>query len=175
MDKLIQTKDSSIIYGEFKGEKNEELFRCPRELDELDLARYINENRALVAPTDSDHPFVDDDTEDLREVAGKKLVGYWRMYFRSGWAGRWLLEGDERPTAQDCAGVNKIIDWFCETFKKGCDWEMEEYFRSHFQTWGEEERYLIRPFMSDIYKIMVDTRYGNGDYPVRVYVYRKDG
>lgn len=92
MEKLIQTTESSIIYGDFKGETNQELFRCPRELDAIDLVRYINENRALVAPMGSDFPFVDDDTEDLRNISDSVLIGYYRLYYRDGWFGRWLLE-----------------------------------------------------------------------------------
>jgi hypothetical protein len=31
---LIQTDSTSIIYGDFKGKPDQELFRCPRELDD---------------------------------------------------------------------------------------------------------------------------------------------
>lgn len=40
---LIQTEEVSIVFGEFKGEKDQELFRCPRELEDTDLRRYVNE------------------------------------------------------------------------------------------------------------------------------------
>ncbi len=173
MDKLIQTDIASIIYGEFQGKSNQELFRCPRELDDKDLPRYINENRALVCPMGSDIPFVDDDTEDLRNIEGKELVGYWRMYFRNGWDGRWLFENGNKPTQLDCAGVNRILDWIFSNFKGGCDYHMKYFFEEHFKKWGGEQRYLIRPFKSEVYKVMVDTTYGNGDYPVRIYVYKE--
>jgi len=163
MGTLIQTQKYSIIYGDFRDKKDQELFRCPRELDEQDLRRYINENREFVG-------FEDDDTEDLRNVEGKVMVGYWRMYFRGGWAGRWMLENGE-PSQIDCLGVNKMIDWFCENFDKGCDYFMKEYM-TNYKKWGGEHRYLLRPKYSDVYKVMVDTTYGNGDYPVRIYVYK---
>lgn len=166
MSTLIQTQKCSIIYGDFKGKKYQELFRCPRELDEQDLRRYINENREFVG-------FEDDNTEDLRQVEGKQMIGYWRMYFRGGWQGRWLLEGSKQPSRLDCAGINKMIDWICENFKYGCDYYMKDYFNENFKHWGGEHRYLIRPKYSDYYKVMIDTTYGNGDYPVRIYVYRK--
>ena len=41
---LIQTNECSIIYGTFNGVPNQELFRCPRELDDKDLKRYVEEN-----------------------------------------------------------------------------------------------------------------------------------
>ena len=172
MDKLIQTKECSIIYGNFKGIENEELFRCPRENDD-DLARYINEYRSLVCPMESDIPFVDDGSEDLRNIEGKCLVAYWRMYFRDGyWNGRWMPESENNPSELEIAGVNNILQWIFDNFKKGCDYHMMDYCESHFKHWGGSHRYLIRPFMSDYYKIMIDTTYGNGDYPIRIYVYR---
>lgn len=171
MDKLIQTESSSIIYGDFRGEPNQELFRCPRQNDK-DVARYINEYRSLVCPMGCDNPFENDDTKDLSKVDGYKLKDYWRMYFRGGWAGRWMAFENVGITQLDCAGVNLIIDWICENFPNGCDWKMKEYFSEHFKKYGE--RYLIRPFKSEFYKIMVNTTYGNSDYPVRIYVYEKE-
>lgn len=173
MDQLIVTAESAIVYGQFRGNENEELFRCPRQNIETDLKRYINEYRSLVAPMGSDKiPFVDDNTKNLREVEGKELVDYWRMYYRNGWAGRWMNERS-KPTRLDCIGVNHIIDWICERFKRGCNWEMENFFiQNEFKPWGNGKRYIIKPFMSDYYKIMIDTTYGNGDYPVRIYVYK---
>lgn len=43
MDKLIQTGKCSIIYGNFQGKPNQELFRCPRELDIEEIPKYVNE------------------------------------------------------------------------------------------------------------------------------------
>lgn len=165
MDKLIQTQFCNIIYGEFAGKPNEELFRCARE-DEDCLKNFINRERRVVG-------FEDDDTKDLRNVEGKKLIGYWRMYFRGGWAGRWMLEGGS-PDELDVIGVNNIIEWICDNFKGGCDYWMKDYFADHFKKWGGEHRYLIRPQFSEIYKVMIDTTYGNGDYPVRIYVYERE-
>ncbi len=164
MDKLIQTQFCNIIYGEFRGNTNEELFRCPRT-DEKCLESYINRERRLVG-------FEDDDTEDLRNVEGKELKDYWRMYFRGGWAGRWMAFENRGIDDLDCIGVDNIIDWFVKEFPNGCDWKMKEYFSKHFKSHSDGNRYLIRPLKSNIYKVMVDTTYGNGDYPVRIYVYK---
>lgn len=161
MEKLIQTEKCSIIYGEFRGEPNQELFRCPRKLDDIDLRAYVNENRCFLG-------FEQDvTTKDLRE--SEKYLGYYRLYFRDGWHGRWM-EGNTKVDMQDCIGVDKIIAWLRETFPHGCSWDMKAYLEQ-YPVWGSENRYLLKPVYSDHYKVMFDTTYGNGDYPVRIYVY----
>lgn len=45
---LIQTGICSIVYGDFNGEKDQELFRCPKKLENTDLRRYVNENNCLL-------------------------------------------------------------------------------------------------------------------------------
>lgn len=173
MEQLIRTSESSIVYGRFKGEDNQELFRCSRSLENTDLHRYINEHRALVAQMENKIPFVNDnEIEDLRNVDGKEMIAYWRMYFRCGWAGRWMFESNDKVTTLECHGIDEIVDWICKNFEKGCTFYMDGYMREHFKNWGSENRYLIKPFMSEYYKVMIDTTYGNGDYPVRIYLYR---
>lgn len=78
---LTQTTECSIVYGDFRGQPNQELFRCPRELDNVDLRNYVNENRCLLGFEP------DTEVEDLRE--SEKYLGYYRLYFRDGWHGRW--------------------------------------------------------------------------------------
>ena len=169
MNKLIQTGVCSIIYGTFRGKKDQELFRCPRELDDVDLPRYINETRSLIGFDD------DSNTEDLRDVEGMKMIGYYRLYFRGGWFGRWMPESDVSPSALECNGIDNIVDWLREEFPCGCSFDMEGYFRDNFKPWGVgDKRYVIRPKYCDFYRVMVDTTFGNGDYPVRIYVYRKE-
>ena len=63
MKKLIQTGVASIIYGDFQGKPNQELFRCPRELDDIDLRRYINEHRCLLG-FETDTETEDSSSED---------------------------------------------------------------------------------------------------------------
>ena len=172
MDKLIQTEKCSIIYGNFKGKPNQELFRCPRELDDKDIPRYVEENRCLLG-------FENDATKDLNDVEGMELLDYWRMYFRNGWQGRWMGTDfggydDTKMTKLDCHGVNQIIDWLIDNFPHGCDWKMQEHMISNFEPTSEDgKRYLIKPLYSNLYKVLIDTTYGNGDYPVRIYVYKK--
>lgn len=161
---LIQTGICSIVYGTFRGKENQELFRCPRELDNIDLRRYINENRCLLGWE------VDNETEDLHEASG--YLGYYRLYFRdNNWYGRWMeIKDKEKLDRIACHGVDEIISWLREEFPRGCSWDMKEWLEK-YPTWGSENRYLLKPFMSNHYKVMFDTKYGNGDYPVRIYVY----
>ena len=168
MQKLIQTSECSIIYGT----DNEERFRCPRALDNTDISRYVNEHRCLVCPMESDVPFVDDDTDNLHS---DNLIGYWRMYWRNGyWDGRWILDSNAKLDKVDAAGVNVILDYIYKHFPTGCSGTMKKWCAYHFKTWDGMYRYLIKPYMSDIYKVLIDTTYGNGDYPVRIYVYEKE-
>lgn len=161
MNTLIRTGIASIVYDE----DNKELFRCPKELESKDLRRFVNTYRDVLG-------FEDDGTKDLRKVEGYKLIGYYRMYYRNGWAGRWMLENGE-PEKLDCVGVQRIIDWVCANFKKGCTYLMKDYFEKNFKQ-VSSERYLIRPIYSKYYKVLVDTTYGNGDYPVRIYTYEEE-
>lgn len=164
MDKLVYENDSAVIYGKFKGEE-QELFRCP-EGDEAMLSHYINEHRALVG-------FEDDETEDVREVPGKEMVAYYRLYWSGSWFGKWFIEKDYKPDIVDCAGIDRIVEWFAKEFPNGCNVRMQYYFLENFKGYCDNRRFLVRPVMSEYYKVMVDTTYGNGDYPVRIYVYRE--
>ena len=154
--KLIQTEESSVVYGPFKGNPEEELFRCPRELDNVDLRKYVNETCSLLG--------FEPDTED----DDLQCKGYFRMYFSGRWYGTWM--NCTKLTREDCVGVEEIVNWFEETFPNGCDYCMKDYMKK-YPTCKGKERYLLRPILSDRYKVMVDTEYGNGDYPIRIYVY----
>ena len=122
----------------------------------------------------------DTETSDLHHIDGKTYIGYYRLYFRSGWWGRWFLEEGQRPTEQECEPIDRIVDVLKQDFPRGCDWDMKEFFANHYPVWGSEQRYLLRPngplptWIKENYSIMVDTTYGNGDYPVRIYLYRNE-
>ena len=175
-EKLVTTEKEVIIYGEFNSE-NDELFRCPKATAHEDLRNFINRNRMLIVPMrDGNYsiPFVDDETKNLREVEGLNMVGYWRMYYDGGhWCGKWFFEGKEKPDWYDTGGVQRIINWIEAKFDKGCDYYMKDFCEENFTKVGDQ-RYLIRPYLSENYKIMIDTTYGNHDYPVRIYTYHKD-
>ena len=163
---LIQTGVCSIIYGDFKGESNQELFRCPRSLDKIDLKQYVNDNNCLLG-------FELDENQDqnIKEIPG--YLGYYRLYFRRNWYGKWM-EADERIDKKLCAGIDEIIRFLKNNFPYGCNpWDMQEWLQKEYATQDNQTRYLLKPLFSDHYKIMFDTTYGHGDYPVRIYVYEQ--
>lgn len=164
MTKLVQNDECSIIFGDFKGELNQELFRCPRALDNTDLREYVNTNRCFLGFE------ADNETTDLTVLKNSPYyLGYYRLYFRNGsWYGKWLEESDELDRIV-CHGVDEIVAWLQTRFPQGCNWDMEAYLE-RYPAWGSDDRYLLKPIMSDKYKVMFDTTYGNGDYPVRIYV-----
>ena len=165
MNNLIITDESYIIRGMFKGEE-QELFRCPKSCED-DLVSYINNHRELVG-------FEDDETEDLRKVPDMEMISYYRLYFRDGnWYGRWMDESSVKPDIVDCHGVDLIVNWLKSEFPRGCDYYMADFFTKNYKGCCGDKRFLIRPKYSKYYKVMVDTTYGNGDYPVRIYVYRE--
>lgn len=155
--KLIQTENCSIVYGTFQGKENQELFRCPRALDNVDLKQYINENRCFLGIE------ADDVHDDLHNLPG--YLGYYRLYFSGGWCGRWMY-ADKGMSRLDCAGVDGIVEWLSVNFPKGCNYSMREFLSQYPSC--SNNRYLLKPLMSEHYKIMFDTKYGNEDYPVRI-------
>ncbi len=174
MDKLIQTSETNIIYGEFRGENNKELIRSPLIKD---IKNFINKERRLVVPFKMNNPFVDQDIteyieDDPHKRKGYIYKGYFRMYWRYGWYGRWFDSSPE-ISQLDILGVQRIIDWFVKNFPKGCNWEMDLFFSENYKE-ENENVYYIQPYLSDIYRITVNTSYGNEDYPVRIYVFEKE-
>ena len=161
-ESIINTETSSIVYGDFRGEPNQELFRCPRELED-DLRYFVNKEK-IIAGFEADN-----ETTGLRNVKNARYCGYFRLYFSGRWCGKWM-ELDEKTDKKTRYGVAKIVKWLENQFEKGCDWEMKEYLKQ-FPVWGCKNRYLLKPLYSDCYKVMFDTTFGNGDYPVRIYVY----
>lgn len=161
MNELFQTDKYSIVYGDFHGKPGQELFRCPRELDDVDLRKYVNENRCLLG--------FEADTDGSLQKESDSYLGYYRMYFRDGtWHGRWMEESKKLDEIA-CHGVDEIISWLKRMFPYGCDWVMETYMQ-RYPNWGAN-RCLLKPVFSDHYKVLFDTTYKNEDYPVRIYVY----
>lgn len=111
--------------------------------------------------------------EDLRNIEGKQLVGYFRMYYRDGaWAGRWFIENSDGPTYMEICSVQQVINYVAACFPKGCDWRMCEELAEKFSRWGDSQRYVTQVYGNDYLIVAFDTTYGNGDYPVRIYLYR---
>lgn len=165
MEKLVQTETHSIVYGDFHGNPDQELFRCPRELDDKDLRSYINDNRALVGFEEATGV---ENVNDMKRNGD--YLGYYRLYFRKGWYGAWMEYSADLGNA-DCAGVEKICEWLSARFPDGCSRGMSEWLSLCFSQWDGKNRFLLKPLYSDHYKVLFDTTYGNGDYPVRIYVF----
>lgn len=156
---LIQTKICSIIYSEQHGEVKE-MFRCPRNLDQTDLRDYVNQDKCLLG-------FEPDDTDDLKT---SNFLGYYRLHFISGkFYGKWF-ECDGQMDPSFYAGVDEIVRFLNNNFPRGCSFEMEEWLEQ-FPVWGCKQRYLLKPLLSNHFKVLFETTYGNSDYPVRIYVY----
>lgn len=121
--------------------------------------------------------------KEFRNVpeAGEYL-GYWRMYFRDGWNGRWFGEsGDtsidgryaEGLTSQEVREVNIVAKFISEKWPMGCNIQMIRDL-GKYNAMVTENRHLLSSNGVDVNLIVLfDTTYGNGDYPVRIYVYRK--
>lgn len=89
---LIQTAVCSIVYGQFGGEY-QELFRCQRELDDVDLRGYVNDSRCVLG-------FENDDTKN-GGIDGRKCIGYFRLYFKNGWLCRWYSRQEKGTVTVD--------------------------------------------------------------------------
>lgn len=169
MSKLTKTDAYSVVYGEYDEEKDKELFRCPRGSEETSLREYVNSTRDFLGLEQ------EEGIEYIKEMKEKPgYQGYFRMYFRNGsWYGSWF-ETSQNISKLSTKGVTKIARFLQEKFPRGCNFVMQEYLEKNFATWGASDtRYLLKPMYSDHYRIMFDTLYGNGDYPVRIYVFEE--
>ena len=162
MDKLIRTSLTNIVYGDFNGVPNQELFRSPIEND---LIEYLNRERKCVQLVDAE------EKDDLYTLQGVKLVGYYRMYYRNSWSGRWILDNGNEPDRLECVGVQNIIDYICEKYPKGINYAAEYEIENEFKQVAEH-RFLLKPYGNEYYRVLIDTTYHNDDYPIRIYVYR---
>lgn len=108
--------------------------------------------------------------KDLRRVM-PGYAGYYRMYFRNGWYGRWF-DLSEAIIKND---MEKIVTIICEKWKNGCDdamiTDLEQY---HAEVSEDGKRHLLEAEGDDyIFFILIDTTFGNHDYPIRIYTYKK--
>ena len=145
--------------------KNEIIFQSPLK-DDLD--RFMRDNKIVMELVDYSKK-----CSNLREREDKELLGYWRMYFRGGWDGRWFPESNQSLNEVEILGLDNLIYYVCDRWTKGCDYFMDDDLKSLFPTWGEDgHRFLLSPKDDTNYLVMIDTTFGNGDYPCRIYVYR---
>ena len=164
--KLEKKENSYIIVADSrKFGDNEIIFQSPIEAD---VERFVKENNLLVRLYDNT------EVTDLRNREDNKtLIGYFRMYYRGGWHGKWFLEKGQEITSKDINMVQHIIDFVANRWDKGCDYFMKDDCKESFAQWGDVNRYLVQPMYNDNYLLAIDTTYGNGDYPIRIYAYNE--
>lgn len=116
------------------------------------------------------------DQIDLGKIPGKMLLGYHRLYFRDKkWNGT-FISNDECKFPLDeveYAAIKELKRAICIFWPRGANWKMEEDMRlAGFIT--DSKRFSLRVKNNpDIY-LLVDLRFGNADYPIRIYSYRSD-
>lgn len=152
MAQLRETSDAPFILVDDKG--NELAFKTKESLVE-----YVN-THGLFLGFEEDHT----DRTDT--------IGYWRMYFHNEWHGRWIGEVD--LSQEEIDGVNNIVEYFVENYPFGCSWSMISHFKKSFDEVADG-RYQLMPVMSNRYVVVIDTRYGNAEYPVKIFVRRSRG
>lgn len=117
--------------------------------------------------------------ENLHQIENKTYLGYWRMYFNHGWGGRWFTNDGQTAVEGRCAenlsdeqtkNLNALINKLCNLFPQGCNWQMVNWLDNY--TSVADNVYLFDAEIdSDYFIVKFDTTYGNGDYPVRIYVH----
>lgn len=115
-------------------------------------------------------------------IAGRQYLGYERLYFRGGqWSGRWFTaSGDTHPFGSVCIGLteeeveflNDLVDEIGEKWSGGCDWKMMRDLNDSGCR-VREHIYLLEAEGGPCKCLMCfTTEFGNGDYPIRAYLYR---
>lgn len=134
-----------------------------------DLERFLKENLLCL---DLENNL---EVTNLKERPNKKLIGYLRMYWRDGWWGcRWFSESEEKITELETYGLENVSRHIMSKWKNGCNFFMAEDVNKKYKQWGADgNRFLVQPIGNDNYLVMIDTTFGNHDYPIRIYVYRE--
>lgn len=162
----IEENKSYIVKAKKRYAKEEEIiFQSPLKED---YDAFVQKEAIITELTENNT------VEDLRKVENKELIGYWRMYYRHGWNGVWFQNSEtEELDSHDIKVLDNTIIYVCNRWSKGCDYFMTDDMKEHFSTWGEVETlYLLQPKGFDNCLICINTEFGNGDYPVRIYMYR---
>ena len=124
--------------------------------------------------------------KEFKNMEGYDYLGYWRMYYNHSWGGRWFseegtLQMDGRQVkeleSEEIEVLNNAIKYIVERWKEGCTFDMIEDLKG-YNAACTEYRHLLEMKMDGDTKnlkfiVLFDVEFGNGDYPVRIYVYRK--
>ena len=103
------------------------------------------------------------------------------MYFRNGWEGKWFPQNETfeksglRPIERET--LINYCKWVEDAFPNGCDEIMESYMKNVPSiTKGENDRYyaFIAMDKDSFAEVEYNTSFGNDDYIIRIYLYRKN-
>lgn len=163
MKKLMNKDDCYFVYDE----SNDIIFQSAIKQDVCEFL-----NRELIC-LDFEKPSCMQILQDLHQIPGKVFKGYWRMYFRDGnWNGRWFGSENGKLSDLEIYGLNNISQYISERWPNGCSFDMQDDVINNFDDCKiGEYRYYVKPMASNNYILMLDLRYKNEDYPVRIYVY----
>lgn len=111
--------------------------------------------------------------------SGYEQMGYYRMYFRNLWYGKWFVQSEKFKEVRTAESevLKGFCQWIEQTFTGGCDEKMTEYLESHTElTKNPNGRYSnILEIDDNAYAdVVYNTEFGNEDYPIRIYLYRKE-
>lgn len=174
MISIVVKNGSLLVVDAFDDDDKEDeiLFQSPVYSD---LEGFVKKERIVpkLVPGDKDK------FSNLADVSGKKCLGYARLYFSSGWHYRWFsdfngktsLDGQEVSlSAEDRALLKNTVRYFEDHYPRGCSYCMQEDMEELMAA-VSDNRYLLQPVFFENVAILVDTTYGNNDYPVRIYMY----
>jgi len=112
--------------------------------------------------------------DNFKKRKGKICLGYYRMYYRNSWNGRWLLNEDvfEKPHKEEYETIYEIIEYIKTKAPNGMNFEFKEFLEKTAEPAANGRYYFFAADTSFNYLIEFSTEYGNSDYPARIYLYR---
>lgn len=105
---------------------------------------------------------------------GKICLGYYRLYYRNGWNIVWFPNENEisKPEKAEIDIVNEIIEYIAEKAPIGMNVEFKDFLRKTAEPSPNGRYYFFADNTDFNYLIEFNAKYGNNDYPVRIYLYR---
>lgn len=109
--------------------------------------------------------------------------GYYRMYYRRGWDGRWFTEtgntsidgGNTQLSPDEMEEFRTIYEEITKRWPCGCNYNMERDIKSYqAEIPGNPSTHLLETEGTLLrFLVSINLLYGNADYPIRIYIYRK--
>lgn len=102
--------------------------------------------------------------------------GYMRMYYRNHrWAGTWFPCTENTFTDNDLIILNALCRAVAERWPDGCSHPMVTEVKSFAASVeGNHHHHLLEIDGAEFhYLVFINLEFGNADYPIRIYTYRK--